>query len=715
MRSARLQSWRIAFSLFTLAFVSLITLGGQAFGANENLLWSFGNGADGTAPSAGLIADKSGNLYGTTYQGGANGEGTVFELTPSGGWSESLLWSFGSGSADGQNPYAGLFMDGSGNLYGTTGAGGHYGGGTVFELTPPTTSGGIWSESILWDFGNVNDGDGVEPFAGLIMDKSGNLYGTTGAGGHNAGGTVFELTPPGLNGGTWSESILWNFTDARDTGPYQPEGGLVMDTSGNLYGTTYQGSPFCVLSGIDGTICGGTVFELTPPTTSDAKWNESTLWNFGNGLDGLEPYAGLIMDKSGNLYGTTYDGGASSSGTVFELTPPTTPPGNWNELVLWNFGGQSDDGVEPYGGLITDAGGNLYGTTYGGGASSAGTVFELTPPSSGGNWGESVFWSFGNGTDGVQPKAGLIMDASRNLYGTTIAGGAYGGGTVFEVSNIDATPTPTATPTGTPTATSTPAPTPSPTSSPTAVFTPTPPTPTPPTPTPPTPTATPTPVATPTPTPLPPGPLALALSPRSFAFGNVDYAAAGSATKVRRLTITNPARYKTVAIISSMVGTAGFAADPACVNATIAPGGKLACNITYAPIGLGGARGTLMINDNVPSGAQTIPLSGAGIQGRLTASPGTLNCGKVPLDTTSATRTVTLRNRTASTFTITSISSGNPAFVASQNCLGPLGTATCAISVTYTPTVTARVTDTLTITDARDGITRTVNLIGTAK
>ena len=210
-------------------------------------------------------------------------------------------------------------------------------------------------------------------------------------------------------------------------------------------------------------------------------------------------------------------------------------------------------------------------------------------------------------------------------------------------------------------------------------------------------------------------PAALTLSSRSLAFGNVDYAAAGSATKVRRLTITNPAKYKTTAIISSMAGTAGFAVDPACVNTTIAPGRKLVCNITYAPTGLGGASGTLTINDNVPGGPQTIALSGAGIQGSLIARPGTLNCGKAPLNTTSATRTVTLRNRTASTFTITSISSGNPAFAASQNCLGPLGTATCAISVTYTPTVTARVTDTLTITDARDGITRTVDLIGTGK
>jgi uncharacterized repeat protein (TIGR03803 family) len=704
------QFSRTAFSLLTLAFVSLITLGGQAFGASESVLRSFGNGADGSAPSAGLIADRSGNLYGTTYQGGANGAGTVFELTLSGGWSESLLWNFGSSGADGQNSSAGLIMDGSGNLYGTTGAGGVYGGGTVFALTPPATPAGAWNEFILWDFGNVLDG--VKPFAGLIMDTTGKLYGTTGAGGVYGGGTVFALTPPAINGGTWSESILWNFNDSDPfgAGPYQPEGALIMDKSGNLYGTTDQGSPFCVPSGIDEAVCGGTVFELSP--TKGGDWVENTLWNFGDGLDGLEPYAGLIMDTSGNLYGTTYSGGTSNSGTVFELTPPTTPAGNWNELVLWNFGNQSDDGVEPYAGLIIDASGNLYGTTSGGGASSSGTVFELTPPvTSGENWAESILWSFGNGSDGVQPKAGLIMDASSNLYGTTIVGGTYNGGTAFEVSNIDASPTPTATstptatPRGTPTATSTSASTPSPTSTPTAVLTPTPPPP----------TATPTPVATTTPTPVPPGPAALRLSSRSLAFGNVDYAVAGSATKIRRLIITNPAKYKKAAIISSMSGTAGFTVDPACVKTTIAPGGKLVCDITYAPIALRGASGTLTIYDNVPGGAQTIALSGAGIQGRLTASPGTLNCGTVPLDTTSATRTVTLRNRTASTFTISSISNGNPAFVASQNCLGALVSTPCAISVTYTPTTAAKVTDTLTVTDAPDGIIRTVNLIGSGK
>jgi hypothetical protein len=200
-----------------------------------------------------------------------------------------------------------------------------------------------------------------------------------------------------------------------------------------------------------------------------------------------------------------------------------------------------------------------------------------------------------------------------------------------------------------------------------------------------------------------------------MSFGNVDYAVAGAATKVRKLTITNPARYKTAAMISSIIGTAGFTADPSCNGVMLAAGGKLVCNITYAPTGLGAMTGTLTIRDNVPGGSQTIAVSGAGIQGRLTVSPGTLNFGKVPLNTTSAAKTVTLRNRTASTFTISSITNGNAAFAASQNCVGTLGTTTCAVSVTYTPTSTTKATDTLTITDVPDGITKTVNLIGTGE
>jgi len=289
---------------------------------------------------------------------------------------------------------------------------------------------------------------------------------------------------------------------------------------------------------------------------------------------------------------------------------------------------------------------------------------------------ESILWSFGNGPDGNDPYADLIRDASGNLYGTTFYGGAYGGGTVFEISNIGS-PTPT--------------PSPSTTRSPT-------------------PSASPT----PTPTPTPVWPAALRLSPKILAFGNVDFAAAGSASKVKKLTLTNPAKYKTAAIIGSMVGSAGFTVDPACNNVTLVAGQNLVCDITYMPTGLGAASGTLTITDNA-GGSQTVTLTGAGIQGRMTAAPGTLNFGKVSINTASAAKTVTLRNRTASTFTISNISDGDPDFVASQNCVGPLGTTTCSVSVTYTPTVTTRVTDTLTITDAPDGIIKTVNLIGSGE
>ena len=235
----------------------------------------------------------------------------------------------------------------------------------------------------------------------------------------------------------------------------------------------------------------------------------------------------------------------------------------------------------------------------------------------------------------------------------------------------------------------------------------------------PTPTATPTSTATPTPTgtPTPVGPAALTLSPKTLAFGNIDFAVAGSASKVKKLTITNPAKYKTAAIISSIVGSApGFTADPACNNATIASGKKLVCNITYTPKALGAVSGaTLIIIDNAGGSPHSVKLTGGGIQGKLTVTPGSLNFTKVPVNTTSAAKTVKLDNDTGSIFTISSITNANAAFVASQNCRGSLGATDCSISVTYAPTATTKVTDTLTITDVPDGITKTVKLTGTGK
>ncbi len=342
--------------------------------------------------------------------------------------SESIPWSFGSGT-DGDLPAARLIMDSHGNLFGTTRTGGANDnltsnlGGTVFELTPPATAGGSWTESVLWNFGAGTDGN--QPKADLIMDTNGNLYGTTSRGGvfaspSDLGGTVFELTPPVVAGGSWTESLLWNFGNGTDGS--QPQAGLIMDKTGNLYGTTFSG----------GSDSMGTVFELR---SAGGGFTESVLFSF-DGTDGEFPTADLIMDAGGNLYGTTQNGGSFSEGTVFELTPHAG--GTWTESILWNFDPGSTgtkDGIEPVAGVIMDAGGKLFGTTALGGANfkdgasidDGGTAFMLTPPATvGGSWTESILWNFGKGKDGVDLGGGLIADKAGNLYGTTRHGGTSG-------------------------------------------------------------------------------------------------------------------------------------------------------------------------------------------------------------------------------------------------------------------------------------------------
>jgi uncharacterized repeat protein (TIGR03803 family) len=272
---------------------------------------------------------------------------------------------------------------------------------------------------VLYSFCSwTNCTDGRQPQAGLIFDAAGNLYGTTAFGGYyglqTGYGTLFELTPAG--GGSWTEQVVHNFNHDFTDGD-EPYAGLIVDAAGNLYGTTSGG----------GTIGYGTVFELTP--TGGGTWTE-VLHSFGDGTDGLYPWAGLIFDAAGNLYGTTSEGGTYDGGTVFELTPAAG--GGWTEKVLHSFGNGNDGAYPHYAGLIFDAAGNLYGTTSGGGTYGGGTVFELTP-AGGGSWTETVLHSFGNGTDGAEPYAGLVFDAVGNLYGTTLGGGTYNYGTVFEL------------------------------------------------------------------------------------------------------------------------------------------------------------------------------------------------------------------------------------------------------------------------------------------
>lgn len=412
----RNKSFSVAAIVLFAIFVATLLLTATRAAAQEKVLHSFVNGY----PVADLIFDSSGNLYGTTSHGGAYGYGTVFEMTHagSGGWTGKALHSFGGG-ADGTIPYGSLVFDAAGNLYGTTLGGGAYQLGTAFELVH--SPGGGWAEKMLHEFGNGN-ADGLEPRAGLIFDAAGNLYGTTEGGGAYGIGSVFELSPK--PGGGWTEAVLYNFCPTLTCADGNtPTGSLILDTAGNLYGTTSGG----------GTLGKGTAFELTP--SAGGIWTETVLHTFGDdGTDGANPEGAMIFDATGNLYGTTYGGGSTSCsyppgcGTVFELTP--VAGGIWTETILHSFDNNGADGYYPNASLIFDASGNIYGTTYQGGAYGFGTAFELM----GGSRTETLLHSFQfNGIDGDNPVTGLISDAFGNFYGTTVYGGADNAGTVFAI------------------------------------------------------------------------------------------------------------------------------------------------------------------------------------------------------------------------------------------------------------------------------------------
>jgi uncharacterized repeat protein (TIGR03803 family) len=340
---------------------------------------------------------------------------------------ERVLHSFNG--SDGYTPEGGLVMDASGNLYGTTSAYGTYQAGTAFELSPGS---GAWKEKVLHNFGSGTDG--AYPYSGLAVDSSGNLYGTTLQGGTNSSGTVFELMPNA--DGAWSEKVLHDFDLFSEGGDgAYPYGGLILDASGNLYGTLSAGAGHGE----------GAVFELTP--NRDGSWTEILLYSFmQNGVDGNYPTGSLTFDRQGRLYGTTLLGGTYYNcygneygcGTVFELAPQAG--GAWTETVLHDFDNNGSDGNEPRSNLTFDAAGNLYGTDAWGGSQpncfgngfGCGTVFELSPTVDG-DWIEKTVHEFGSGQDGSAPASNLIFDKAGNLYGTTAYGGAFGSGIAFEL------------------------------------------------------------------------------------------------------------------------------------------------------------------------------------------------------------------------------------------------------------------------------------------
>jgi uncharacterized repeat protein (TIGR03803 family) len=374
--------------------------------------------------------------YGGTgsCSGSLPGCGTVFSLnmptSPGGPWTETVLYSFIGGS-DGAQPDTGLVIGKNGVLYGTTRYGGMgvLGSGTVFSLTPPTSTAGPWTETVVYRFIAISDG--FNPNSVMVVGSAGVLYGTTQYGGIVTSscllgcGTVFSLKPPTSPGGAWTEAVLHAFTGYPSDGAF-PFAGVAIGKGNVLYGTTFNGGV--------GSSSFGTVFNLKPPTSAGGGWTESVLYSFTGGNDGFYPYTGVMIGSGGVLYGTAYQGGASGYGTVFSLTPPASAGGTWTETALYNFTGGSDGGY-PYA-AVAMRGGVLYGTTrYGGlafGLSGYGTVFSLTPPTSpGGVWTQTVLHTFTGGRDGSDPDAGVVISRGGVLYGTTHYGGSSGDGTVF--------------------------------------------------------------------------------------------------------------------------------------------------------------------------------------------------------------------------------------------------------------------------------------------
>jgi hypothetical protein len=456
-------------ALFAVALTLAISASAEW---NEKVLYSFQGGTDGSIPAGGVIFDKEGNLYGLTIYGGSTACppgwcGTIYELSPpqqkGGAWTEKVLYVFkGHNQNDGASPSGGLIADNAGNFYGVTGYGGSgpcvlfgtaTGCGTVFELSPPAQKGGAWTEAVLYNFRGGKDGD--LPSGPLVFDSAGNLYGATEFGGEKGAtcnafyggncGTVFKLSPPKQKGGKWTEKVLHSFADVAQGKQYgdgaEPNGGLVLDSRGGLYGTTAIGGNQICRNEHSQPIGCGTVFRLHPPGNAGGAWIEGIQHRFrGYPNDGELPSAGLILDSGGTLYGTTTGGGNQAAGTVFALTQSKERGGQWEETLLHQFTAGSD-GAVPIAPLTLNALGALYGTASIGGAVGGGTLFQLKRSPKRHSWTFDAFYTFTGSPDGSYPASGLTLGLRGSYYGTTQQSGntgqncgRLGCGTVFEVS-----------------------------------------------------------------------------------------------------------------------------------------------------------------------------------------------------------------------------------------------------------------------------------------
>jgi uncharacterized repeat protein (TIGR03803 family) len=417
-----------------LGLFALAEAGGMAAVAapTQTTLFNFAGGSGPAYPSGRLLQGANGVLYGVSQSGGSAGSGTVYALSPpsggQGAWSVQVIYSF----LDSDQPNSGLISDANGVLYGTTEEGGAPGKGTVFSLTPPAGGQGAWTEATLYTFMAGKDGAFPAEDAGLTMDASGALYGTTINGGEGHG-TAFRLSPPAAGKTVWTETILHSFKGADDG--YFPEGGLLAGAGGVFYGTTSGGGKSFTCNG---NAC-GTLFSLTPPAGGNGKWVHHVLRSFINS-GGSFPVSSLISDAGGNLYGTAELGGGSTAcslgcGTVYRLIQ-----GKQQTLHVFTSGTDSEF---PTSVLVMGSDGTLWGAASGASPNRLGATFSLKPPAGGKKaWTETIVHTFqGGDTDGATPSAGLTQGAGGVLYGVTMEGGdgsrglcGNGCGTMFQIT-----------------------------------------------------------------------------------------------------------------------------------------------------------------------------------------------------------------------------------------------------------------------------------------
>ena len=410
-----------AFKLLRTAVAVVLMIGllpPTAWGAAKcKVLHSFGSGKDGSGPFGPPLLDGGGNLYGTTAAGGTGqcsdyGCGTVYELTPRahGTWKESILHSFKAGN-DGAIPWSNLVSDSMGNLYGTLQGDNGLGGSGVFQLGHASRG---WDNALIYT-------DGAGP--GLLIDGAGNLYGPMGPGEYKYYGAIGELSP-GSDG--WTYTALYSFCSTFCPDGFNPPAPPIWDGKGNMFGTTSAGG---IMGGCPNGC--GVIYEMTP--NGDSTWTYHVLHRFASFKnDGGEPLSGLVMDQAGNLYGATWMGGRYDQGTVFKLAYTAD---HWKETILYDFP-DCNKGCGVEGTLALDKSGNLYGTAAGGTGDcgfTCGVVFELSPQKNG-KWKYNVVYDLTPETGGFQPFYGVIVDDTGNLFGVTSSGGKYGGGTAFEIT-----------------------------------------------------------------------------------------------------------------------------------------------------------------------------------------------------------------------------------------------------------------------------------------